>query len=244
MVGTVKLTRLLSLAWWICLPLAGREVMQAQHAMEASKEGAVAVRSGETQTAPTRHSSSHTPAMTQRDSLELLLLDIEIAKAHERLKETSFWKRLIPNVHISASLGLRNAVFIDPTTFTPFLVPRDAYRVTVSLSLSELLNRSQHSLAKLELERLMTERSYRLLQQIQSRATLQHYVTALDEEMACLHEERKIIDELLRFNQLRFEQGKIEFDVLMRSKLELLSVQKAMQRIQQQKSEVQLKILW
>jgi outer membrane protein TolC len=135
-------------------------------------------------------------------------------------------------------------VFIDPTTFTPFLVPRDAYRVTVSLSLSELLNRSQHSLAKLELERLMTERSYRLLQQIQSRATLQHYVTALDEEMACLHEERKIIDELLRFNQLRFEQGKIEFDVLMRSKLELLSVQKAMQRIQQQKSEVQLKLLW
>jgi hypothetical protein len=196
---------------------------------------AVPVLSPETGTAPARLSSI--------DSLELAMLDIEIQKAEERVRETSFWKRIIPQVHISGSFGVRDVVFIDPTTFTPYILPRDAYRLTISLSLNEAFNFSKHSLAEFELERLSTERAHRLQRQAQLRNSFEQQLIALQEQLAILQEEMSIVQELLRFNQLRFEQGKIEFDTLMRAKLELLSVQKAVQRIQHQKSELQLKLL-
>jgi hypothetical protein len=235
MVGKAKLGLFLSVAWW--------GVMHGQHlnSVEVRNDGAVPVLPPETVAAPTGQIGSCN-LQVALDSLELLLLDIEIEKAQERLNETSFWKRIIPQVHVSASFGVRDVVFIDPTTFTPFILPRDAYRLTVSLSLSEILDFSRHSLAELELERLSTERSYRLLKQTQFRKTLEQQLTALREQLTTLQEEESIVQELLRFNQLRFEQGNIEFDTLMRTKLELLSVQKAIQKIQHQRSELQLKL--
>jgi hypothetical protein len=227
---------LLLSTWWTCLPFFGRDVLNGQtlRNLEDVGDRAVPLLSPETGTAPARLSSI--------DSLELAMLDIDIQKAKERVRETSFWKRIIPQVHISGSFGVRDVVFIDPTTFTPYILPHDAYRLTISLSLNEAFNFSKHSLAEFELARLSTERAHRLQRQAQLRNSFEHQLIALQEQLAILQEEMSIVQELLRFNQMRFEQGKIEFDSLMRTKLELLNTQKAIQRIQHQKSELQLKL--
>lgn len=235
MVGKVKLGLFLSFAWWAVMN------GQSLNSVEVRRDGAVPVLPPETVTAPTGQFGNRNLRVTL-DSFELHLLDIEIEKAQERLKETSLWKRLIPQVHISASLGLRDVVFIDPTTFTPYIIPRDAYRLTISLSLSGIFDFSKQSLAQLELERLSTERSLRLLKLAESRKFLAQQLTALQEQLGILQEEIGIVQELFRFNQLRFEQGKIEFDTLMRTKLELLNAQKAILRIQHQQSELQSKL--
>jgi len=244
MAGKVKLALLLSFAWWACPPFFGRAVVNGQNhnSIGVTGEGAVAALPAETVTAPTGQFSSRNVAIAELDSLKLHLLDIEIEKAQERLNETSLWKRLIPQVHLSASLGLRDVVFIDQTTFTPYIIPRDAYRLTISFSLTGIFDFSKRSLARLEVEKLSTERSHTILKLAESRKILEQQLSALQEQLATLQKEMRIVQQLLRFNQMRFEQGKIEFDALLRTKLELLSVQKAVQRIQHQKAELQLKL--
>jgi DNA-binding HxlR family transcriptional regulator len=51
-----------------------------------------------------------------------------------------------------------------------------------------------------------------------------------------------LIQDLLRFNELRFSQGKIEFDTLTRTRLELLALKEALQRLRQKKTAVELKL--
>ena len=40
--------------------------------------------------------------------------------------------------------------------------------------------------------------------------------------------------EVLKFNELRFQQGKIEYDAFIRSKLDVLNVEKTIYRLNQQ----------
>jgi hypothetical protein len=81
------------------------------------------------------------------DSMALSLLEIDIGKAEEKVTSTRFWRRLIPQVHLSASFGIRDLVFVDPASFIPYLIPHDSYRLTISLSLNELFFSSQHTLS-------------------------------------------------------------------------------------------------
>jgi hypothetical protein len=249
MVGRYTLGLVVFLVWWDVMSAQARlsptcppELEEQRRKDDGGQAVPVSPEAGTASTKPEEGNRNLEVAEFALDSLELTLLDIEIQKAEERVSETAFWKRIIPQVHVSGSFGVRDVVFVDPTTFTPFVLPRDAYRVTVSLSLSEVLNFSKHSLAQLELEKLTTERSYRLQQKAQMRKSIEQQLTALQEQLEILKEEISIVEELLRFNQLRFEQGKIEFDALMRTKLELLSVRRAIQTIQHQKSELQLKL--
>jgi len=260
MVGKRKLVVVLLFTWWSCPPFVGRDVLNGQILgsrnlqiadFEGAGDGAVPVLSPETGTVPTRSDTGSRnlacpPSVWREiallDSLELRLLDIEIQKAEARVSETSFWKRIIPQVHISGSFGVHDVVFIDPTTFTPYILPRDAYRLTISLSLNEAFNFSKHSLAEFELARLSTERAHRLQRQAQLRNSFEQQLIALQEQLGILQEEMSIVQDLLRFNQMRFEQGEIEFDSLMRTKLELLNTQKAIQRIHHQQSELRLKL--
>jgi outer membrane protein TolC len=176
------------------------------------------------------------------DSLDLSLLEIEIQKAEEQVSATSLLRRILPQIHLSASFGVHDLVFVDPATFVPYIIPKDAYRLTVSLSLNELLNSSRHAQASFELQKLKTEYVQRTLRQSQSRKTLEHQLLALQQELDKLDEEKTMIEQLLRFNELRFQQGKIEFDGLMRTKLELKSAEKGIQRLQSQKEQIRHKL--
>jgi hypothetical protein len=176
------------------------------------------------------------------DSLDLRLLQIEIAKAEARMTETGFWPRIIPQVHISASFGMHDIMFVDPATFTTYILPRDAYRLTISLSLNDVFSSSRHTQAVLELERLRTEESLLTMKQLHSRKSLEHQLLALRDQAELLQKEMSLIQQLLHFNELRFQQGKIEFDALIRSKLELTSAMKSIMHIHQQEALILLKL--
>lgn len=176
------------------------------------------------------------------DSLDLELLGIEIAKAEERVTETSFWNRITPQIHLSASFGMHDIMFFDPISFTSYILPRDAYRMTISLSLNEALTSPRHTQAILDLERLKAELSLRTIQQLHSRKSLEHQLIALQDQAALLEKEMSFIQELLHFNELRFQQGKIEFDVLTRSKLELSAAMRSLLQLRHQQAMIQSKL--
>jgi hypothetical protein len=173
------------------------------------------------------------------DRFDIRLLQIEIAKAELRVNETNIWTRIIPQVHISASFGMHDIMFVDPTTFTSYILPRDAYRLSVSVSLNDVLSSCKHTQALLELEQLRTEETRRTMKQLQSRKSLEQQLLALRDQAALLDKELALIKELLHFNELRFQQGKIEFDALTRTRLELLGVEKALRKTRLQLSSLQ-----
>lgn len=202
---------------------------------------------GEGRTVPIRISRLFNVDSTQAlnpilDSLDIRLLQIEIAKAEVRVSETSIWTRIIPQVHISASFGMHDIMFVDPSTFTPYILPRDAYRLSVSLSLNDVFSSSKHIQALLELEQLRAEESRRKVNQLQSRKSLERQLLALHDQAQLQEKELSFIEELLHFNELRFKQGKIEFDVLTHSKLELISGTKSMMQLHQHEALIRQKL--
>ena len=168
------------------------------------------------------------------DSLELHLLRIQMTSAEQTISETSIWMRLIPQVHMSTSFGIHDLMFVDPYSSSTYILPRDSYRMTLSLSLNDVLFSPKHAQALNELERLKTEESILCVRQNRSRLKLQQDIDALEMEIAILEKEMNMNKELLRFNELRFQQGKLEFDALTRTRLELLSIEKSLHKTQAQ----------
>jgi hypothetical protein len=177
------------------------------------------------------------------DSLEIRLLEIEIRERENRVDETSLWRRLMPSIHFSASCGMHDIAFIDPTSDTPYVLPRDAYRVTFSVTLNDVLFSPAHSQALVELEKLKEMLAIRRLQQAHEDRLLQQQLMATKGRIGVHEKELALVLELLRFNQIRFDQGKIEFDVLTRTKIELLNLQRSLDGLHHQQSEIQLKLI-
>ena len=178
----------------------------------------------------------------QLDSLEIEMLRIEISKAEETVNATSFWQRILPQIHLSASFGMHDLMFIDPTSYTPYILPRDAYRLTMSLPLNEVLTSSRHTQAILDLQKLRAEYSLRMIQRINSRKALEEQLLAIQDQSASLENESRLIRELLRFNEMRFQQGKIEFDALMRTRLELSAAMRSLLQLHHQEALIRLKL--
>ena len=245
---------MLFLSWWGILNGQARRspmdpVWRVQRSSLSVVGQTVPVGAGDAGTVPIRiFSSFFTDDTLYRssavDSLELYLLQIDIKKAEEKANETSLWRRIIPQIHMSSSLGMHDLMFIDPTSFTPYILPRDAYRLTISFSLNEVLLSPAQTQAIIELERLKAAFSLRTLQHIEARELIKQQQAALQDQLESLSKEHSIVEELLHFNELRFQQGRIEYDALARTKLELLGVQRSIQRIREQQSEMRLKLLW
>ena len=133
-------------------------------------------------------------------------------------------------------------MFIDPESFVPYLIPHDAYRLSVSFSLNELLFSSRHAEALLDLARLKTEYALRKSQLALSRQALERQLGETAAQLQLLSEELLLIQDLRRFNELRFSQGKIEFDTLTRTRLELIAIKEALQRLRQQKTSIEFRL--
>ena len=171
-------------------------------------------------------------SQTAIDSLKLHLLNIDIARAELRLSETNVWHRLIPEVRISANVGVQQLVFIDPTTFTPYILPKDSYRLTLSLSLSNIFTMTEHDNAILSLESLKAQYLLLQTQQRLDRQLRDIKLASLATEQHLVEEELRLTNEILRYTQLLFDQGKTDFDNLTKAKLQVLNVKKALNSIQ------------
>ena len=176
------------------------------------------------------------------DSLEIHKLEIDIQKADEQATQTNIFHRMIPNISISASYGIGNLLFIDPSSYTTYVLPKDAYRLSLSLSLSELLFSSKHSEALLQLTRLTTEYQHMKYLQEATQIALRLELLDIGDKLQSLEKQLSMIEDLIRFNELRFEQGKIEYDALLRTKIELLSLQTNINNIKHQQAQLLLKL--
>lgn len=182
------------------------------------------------------------PIQHALDSLELNQLEIHLEKAQDEVTQTNLIHRLLPDIHVSAAYGIGNLVFIDPNSILTYNIPKDAYRLTLTLSLSELLYSVKHSQALLQQKILLTEYQHKKLLQFSIRQTLQQEVLSVESKIQSLETEASMIRDLIHFNELRFEQGKIEYDVLIRTKLELLSLQTNINTLKNQRIQLLLKI--
>lgn len=203
-----------------------------------SDRRAISVLPPEAELAPIGEADSTTVS----DSLELQMLQLDIEVAQEEVNATSLWWRILPQVRVSASCGMGNLLFVDFSSTTPFVVPKDDYRLTVSLSLNSILDFARHSQSIARRDRLQTEYQRRRLAVARDRESLHLQLNALAEESQSLTAELSVLRELVRFNELRFEQGKIEYDVLARSKVEVITLQRNLNRLNAQKSQIQLRL--
>jgi hypothetical protein len=176
------------------------------------------------------------------DSLELLKLEIDIQKGEDQVSQTNFFHRLIPQISISASYGIGNLLFIDPSSSAAYIIPKDAYRLSLSLSLSELLFSSKHSEALLQLTRLTTEYQHMKYLQEATQIALRLELLDIGDKLQSLEKQLSMIQDLIHFNELRFEQGKIEYDALIRTKLEMLSLQSNINDLKHKQAQLLLKL--
>ncbi len=176
------------------------------------------------------------------DSLRLRALRIEIEQSHLQVSETNLLHRLMPQIHLSTTFGIRDIVFIDPSNTVPYVLPKDAYRLSISLSLSEVFDFSKHRAAELRLDRLEIDYARIQQQQVESRSKAQREFSELIGLLALLADEVKMKEDVLKFNDLRFQQGKIEYDALIRSKLDVLNVKKTIHQLTQQIDEIRFKL--
>jgi len=243
-------------AWWFWTAVAAQNVTSAQ-ILDAGDpvsqpspwrdnvqrgegdEEAVSVLPPGMETAPTGQSVAKVPDL---DSLELVLLDAEIEQARIKMEESGFWRRIVPQIHFSGSYGVRDLLFLDIATSTQYVIPHDAYRLTVGWSLNEIFDPSAHAKAILEFEKALAEKSYRSAQQLRSANEVRLHLRHMDEQIATLREDSLLVWQLLSYNELLFRQGKIGFDVLIRSRLEFHGVRKAIQRTRQERTELEHKL--
>jgi len=176
-----------------------------------------------------------------QDTLELRLLECDIEQARQKATQSDFWHRLIPRMTLTASLGLSDVLFLDAGSGLPYMLPRDAYRLTVTLSLSGILDGSQHAVDMLQIRRLQTEYARVVDRQLSERELLRRRLLALDEERRFLRARIGMSEDVLQFRQLLFEQGKIQYDVLIRSKLDLLEARESLNRFGVQQLELLLR---
>jgi hypothetical protein len=169
--------------------------------------------------------------LTRADSISLAVLDIGIEKARITAAESDFIHRLVPQIHLSSTVGLKDLVFVDPATSAGYIVPRDAYSFTLSLSITEILKSEKHELALLDLQKLQSERQLQWERMRTDQAQSASRTKDLELERDLSQSELAQVQQLLEFHELLFQQGKIQFDALVRTRIQLLSVRKNLLRL-------------
>jgi outer membrane protein TolC len=127
-------------------------------------------------------------------------------------------------MHLSGSLGLKGALFFDPTTNALF--PSDSYRLTVSMPIHELFTTWKHDEALARRQRVEVQLEWARRAAAREEESRKNRLIALEEELAVLRAELVLLKEIARYDQLLFDQGEIKYDALARSKLQVLGAER------------------
>jgi len=167
------------------------------------------------------------------DSIELAAALLEVERAGIDVFATTVWQRLIPHASFSASLGMGEVIFRDPSTDAITVFPRDSYRLTFSLGLGELLISPDHDRALVRLRTAELDAARIRIQISQRQYIRQMDETATRQELALLADELGLMRQLVAYNEMLFAEGKTEFDVLARAKLQLLNLSRVIAQVSQ-----------
>jgi outer membrane protein TolC len=169
-------------------------------------------------------------------------LEFNIGQAELEVTQTNFLHRLIPQIHFSGSIGLKEILFIDPSSTLLSYLPKDAYRLGITLSINDIFDDSRHRIAELRLDRLRSELTRLYLQLQRDQSELHRELASLEFNEGIDSAELSMKEEVLRFEDLRFAHGKIEYDDLVRTRLEVLHAKKSLHQLKRLISAIRLKL--
>ena len=152
-------------------------------------------------------------------SLEIKLLELDADLADIEVTQTNFLHTLIPRVSVSARIGQRSVLFLDPTH--PWSFPSDAFSAVISLDLDRILNSVPHQQAAVRAEQskvILRKRSVELRQEMLSLIT---QVAIIDSMISSLQLKCQYRTKLLEAAELKYNAAKISFEELVRAKLDL-----------------------
>lgn len=168
------------------------------------------------------------------DSVDIRLATIALQRAIVEAGTTSLWSRLMPKVSLGMTLGTSEVLFYETGTT---IMPRDSYRLTATLSISDLLDGSSHELALLRVEeaalRLEAERRNA------ERARHIHALAQQDstDELNYLQQEALRLARLVEYHELLYRQGRIDLLSLERIRSECARAQNAWRKAQRRHGE-------
>jgi outer membrane protein TolC len=171
-------------------------------------------------------SGSHDAIQEAFDSLSLARLELNIRRAEARVTRTSVWHRLLPHVSFAVAISAGHEVFLnDPLSLPSPPGLRASYRLSLQLPLSALWESEEQDAACTDLKSLHLERDQFLLSLASRRASDRRRDSALQAERRLLGEQLKVLEAILRFRQLRFDQGECSFESLVQAEMDVRSMQ-------------------
>jgi hypothetical protein len=160
------------------------------------------------------------------DSLGLERIELDIGQAKERVLETDFWHRLLPRVTLSAGFaGGGDLLILNPEDRASPQILRSSYRVSFSLPLSDVFSDNEHQAALLDLKKLCLAWVELQIRQEEAHRIAREQLSALTEQRIILGEQLTLLDHIARFKQMQFDRGKLDYDALIRARMDLLSMQ-------------------
>ena len=183
------------------------------------------------QTFPGDSSTGAPPAWGRAmEQFEIHKAELEYRKADLSFRSTDFWHRLLPRITMTASYGIRGITFLDASAGEAVLLPTDMYRLTLSLSLSDLIISTEHERARMMKDQARIDLSVIKTKQLMDRQLTEAQAARLRAELVLIEEELRLTERIHRYYALLFQQGKTSFDVLVRAELRTIEVrQKVMQ---------------
>ena len=153
------------------------------------------------------------------NSLEIKLLELNADLADIEVSQTNLLHTLIPRVSVSARVGQKSVLFLDPTH--PWSFPADAFSAVISLDLDRILNPVPHQQAIARAEQakvILRKRNVELRQEVLSLMT---QAAIIDSMISSLQLKREYRTRLLEAAELKYNAAKISFEELVRAKLDL-----------------------
>ena len=176
------------------------------------------------------------------DSLSRRLASIEVDKARGDVASSNFWHRLIPQISIGGNVGIRDLAFQDAGG--ALLIPKDSYRLSVGLSLSALLDGSEHARAELRLAETETRYAILVRRQSLARLALERKKNELRAELTALRDELSLRASAAAYQELLFAQGRADFHALAGAKIELIRLSHAVARLEIRVHELEKALAW
>jgi hypothetical protein len=162
------------------------------------------------------------------DSLERVLASLQVAKAAEAVESSCFWQRL---VSLDGGIGMRDLAFPDASGGS-LLLPKDSYRLTLSLSLSALIDGSAHTRAELQLAEMKTRFLILLRKQLLARLSLERKRAELSADLEALREEITLRHSAVACQELLFTQGHIDVRTVAAARIDLIRLSHAASRLE------------
>ncbi len=173
---------------------------------------------------------------TNPTNLESLKFDIGISET--KVSETSFISRSIPKITIGANFGAHKIFLFDNQDFNLPYPYSDGYYVLFSWNITNMLSFHKHKRALLELEK--TKAAYSL-EHDKLESTIRNYELKLaifEKQISFIKEELESRKNIFELSEMKFNNGEIEFEDFIKSKLSLLSAQKEQNIILLKKQDI------